>query len=110
MAWIAIVTIALQALFPTFAGPYPSASLDPTICHSDAPSSDRQSAPPEAGHDCCKQCILSGSVPVATTPATPTLLVLSPTPGNALAWVASHPLPPHYSPGANLARGPPRAT
>jgi hypothetical protein len=106
-AWIAILTIAVQALLPGFARPFPAAVLDTSICHSDASAADNQGSPAAPQHDCCDQCILSSSVPIATAPDVPTLLTPTPARSNVLSSVFSRERLEAQVPGANLARGPP---
>jgi hypothetical protein len=77
---VAILAIALQAIFAGFAGgPAIAAPLDPAtiICHSDPAENDADRQTPSAQHDCCTQCVLCSTLSVATAPCTFVLFVPS---------------------------------
>jgi hypothetical protein len=110
-AWVAILAIALQAIFAGFGGgPAIAAPLDPAtiICHA-APSDDAPTQPAPAGHDdCCSQCILCSvtifaleTPAIVTAPGLPRRSAQLPSPRSSFAP------PPHGEAGGNFARGPP---
>jgi hypothetical protein len=110
-AWVAIVAIALQAIFAGFGGgPAVAAPLDPAtiICHA-APSDGTPAQPAPASHDdCCSQCILcSVTISALEAPAVVAALELPRQSAPLPSPRSSFAPPPYGEAGSNLARGPP---
>jgi hypothetical protein len=110
-AWVAILAIALQAIFAGLAGGLAiAASFDPaaTICHGDASNSGMDRQTPSLLHDCCSDCILCSTLSAATPPDSFMPFVPSAwlpaafIPFSAVAPTSLHGL------AIYLARGPPR--
>jgi hypothetical protein len=112
-AWVAILAIALQAVLVGFSAWAPAAAATAdqatVICHSIPPGADSgQQAPSPAAHDdCCRQCILCGSLLAIDLPAVnavhtlPRLTSVKFIPFSTIAEPAQRAFRP------NLPRGPP---
>jgi hypothetical protein len=114
-AWVAIVAIALQAVFGGLAGgPAIAAAFDPmaVICHGDgdggAPDSGADRQPPATQHDCCTDCILGSTLSVATPPDA--FIAFAPSPRRTAAFIPFSAVEPTPLGGLaiHFARGPPR--
>jgi hypothetical protein len=112
--WVAIVTIALQAVFGGLAGgPAIAAALDPMtiICHGDgsAPDGSTGRHAPATQHDCCTDCILCSSLSAAMPPNR--LVAFAPSPLQTAAFIPFSAVEPTPLGGLaiHFARGPPRS-
>lgn len=110
-AWVAIVALALQAVFGGLAGGAAiAAQFDPAaiICHSGTSDSDADRRTPATQHDCCTDCILCGTLSAANAPDS--FVAFVPSPLQAAAFIPFSAVEPTPLGGLaiHFARGPPR--
>lgn len=109
-AWVAILAVALQAVFGGVAATAAAAAtFDPAtiICHGDASDSGTDRQAPALRHDCCTDCILCSTLSAAPPPDS--FVAFAPSRGPVRTFIPFSAVEPRPIRGLaiHLARGPP---